>query len=297
MCIRDRYMGISAMLHDVGHPGLNNAYLIAVKSKQAMIYNDISVLENFHSATFFGILNRPECNILKNMNEKDYKMFRKLCVNTILDTDLQKHFLLVNKVKQTLSTVEDIIDFNDEANRALAISVAIKCGDIGHGSKELGAHKIWSRRVIEEFCRQGDEEMKNGLPVSPLCDRKQNISKSQEGFLRCIVLPIFEVWERLLGKDGGQIIVKTCTDQVRSNIEYWCSEIPFEAEGRSSFLKDTAQVLRDIEDHANDSDRKSVVSNFIQSNDRCLSLSQTNKPLSPQHHKYVDFHLREWSKQ
>lgn len=31
---------ISALAHDVGHPGLNNGFMVASKSKQALIYND-----------------------------------------------------------------------------------------------------------------------------------------------------------------------------------------------------------------------------------------------------------------
>ena len=41
----------------------------------------------------------------------------------------------------------------------LIMSIAIKCAgisislklDVGHGAKELKLHKLWSRRIIEEF--------------------------------------------------------------------------------------------------------------------------------------------------
>lgn len=49
---------VSALVHDLGHPGVNNAFLIASKSKEAIIYNDQSVLENFHASAFFSIMKK-----------------------------------------------------------------------------------------------------------------------------------------------------------------------------------------------------------------------------------------------
>jgi len=80
-------MVISALVHDVGHPGFNNAFLVATKSTEALLYNDQSVLENLHTAYFFKITQKPCSNILQNLSEKDYKYFRKLAIAIILDTD------------------------------------------------------------------------------------------------------------------------------------------------------------------------------------------------------------------
>lgn len=44
---------------------------------------------------------------------------------------------------------------------------------------------------MEEFFAQGDEEVKLGLPVSPLGDRAKVIpSSSQQGFIEVIVAPL-----------------------------------------------------------------------------------------------------------
>jgi hypothetical protein len=39
---------ISAIGHDVGHPGVNNGFLVVLNAPLAQLYNDRSVLESFH---------------------------------------------------------------------------------------------------------------------------------------------------------------------------------------------------------------------------------------------------------
>ena len=48
--------------HDLDHPGLNNNFQIAARTKLAILHNDASVLENHHCTTGFLILSRPVCH-------------------------------------------------------------------------------------------------------------------------------------------------------------------------------------------------------------------------------------------
>ena len=47
---------IATIAHDVGHPGVNNNYLIATKHSLAIVHNDLSPLENMHCATLYDVL-------------------------------------------------------------------------------------------------------------------------------------------------------------------------------------------------------------------------------------------------
>jgi len=234
---------ISALVHDVGHPGLNNAFLVATMSTEALLYNDQSVLENFHTASFYKILQKSSSNILQNLSEKDYKYFRKLSINLILDTDLTKHFIILSKFKN----ISDSLKMTEESDRFLSLSIALKCADVCHGAKELSLHKRWSRRIIEEFFGQGDKERKFNIPVTPSCDRTGNISKGQQGFLNFIVLPLFEAFDQ---KFFTEEMKQTVTHQIRKNLGYWESEIPHEEKGRSNFMEETQKVLEDIASEA-----------------------------------------------
>jgi len=46
-------MFLAALGHDVGHPSTNNAFSIRNKDILSIIYNDKSVLENYHISLFF----------------------------------------------------------------------------------------------------------------------------------------------------------------------------------------------------------------------------------------------------
>ena len=67
------------------------------------------------------------------------------------------------------------------------VQVALKCADLGHLSSPKVVHMKWVRGLEEEFFRQGDNEKKNGLSVSPLMDRQKNgITKSQVCWCRIV---------------------------------------------------------------------------------------------------------------
>jgi 3'5'-cyclic nucleotide phosphodiesterase len=60
---------LSCLMADLGHPGVNNAYLIATKHAKAIRYNDKSVLENHHCAMTFKLLLDPQNDIFELLSE------------------------------------------------------------------------------------------------------------------------------------------------------------------------------------------------------------------------------------
>jgi hypothetical protein len=60
---------LAAACHDVGHPGVNNIFLIETKAEMAIRYNDSMVLENFHVATTFEILKTPKYNLFSDLTK------------------------------------------------------------------------------------------------------------------------------------------------------------------------------------------------------------------------------------
>lgn len=65
----------SSAIHDLAHPGVNNAFLVKTRDTQAVIYNDRSVNENMHASMAFQLAaSSPEVNIFANFPPKVYEL-------------------------------------------------------------------------------------------------------------------------------------------------------------------------------------------------------------------------------
>ena len=92
---------LSAIAHDAEHPGTTNQFQVATQSALAIRYNDISVLENHHSAVAGQLIEDTE--LLEGMPPQDRKTLRKLMVAAILATDMSIHKELLAKASRLFS--------------------------------------------------------------------------------------------------------------------------------------------------------------------------------------------------
>lgn len=208
---------ISALGHDVGHPGVTNRFLIASRDKIAIQYNDISVLENMHCSIIFSLLANENFDILAEISNEDWANCRSLIIGMILDTDLSKHFEICVKFKAKASMGAGF-DLGKLDDKMLVYSMALKCSDIGHSAKCKELHLRWTGLVLEEFFMQGDTEKKLKIPVSMYCDRNNtDVPKSQAGFIKNICIPLYENWCFYLKSSH----IDLCLKQLRDNFEYW----------------------------------------------------------------------------
>ncbi|GAB5363072.1 hypothetical protein AAMO2058_000852200 [Amorphochlora amoebiformis] len=82
---------LAGLVHDIGHPGSNNAFQIATGSELAVFYNDRSVLESFHAAEAFSILRKTRFNFLNKLPQSQFQALRHIVIELILATDLEHH--------------------------------------------------------------------------------------------------------------------------------------------------------------------------------------------------------------
>uniref|UniRef100_A0A0N5BCQ1 Phosphodiesterase n=1 Tax=Strongyloides papillosus TaxID=174720 RepID=A0A0N5BCQ1_STREA len=214
----------AAAMHDYDHPGRTNAFMVATNHDMATFYNDRSVLENHHAAMSWRLLCRSENFFLENMNENEFKKFRFLVMEYILATDLRHHFEHINNF-----TKYQVVQFDVEACRHDTLKLLMKCADICSPLKPNLLHREWTRRIVEEFYCQGDEEKRLGKQVSPFMDRlSPNIEALQHNFIRQMVTPLANALNKqnifpcLPGLDQPELMIN-----LKYNEQYWYNLINF----------------------------------------------------------------------
>ena len=156
---------ISASLHDFEHPGVTSPFLVSMNDQMAVRHNDISVLENHHLAASFQLMkDDPQCNWAAKMSRDEFKRVRHVIIQTVLTTDMTKHFIELGTLSSRL--VDD--DFNpvESKDKELFIKFMFHLSDISNPTKPWRLCRLWCDLLFVEFFAQGDLEKIHGFPVS-----------------------------------------------------------------------------------------------------------------------------------
>ncbi|KAJ1434174.1 hypothetical protein B484DRAFT_446819 [Ochromonadaceae sp. CCMP2298] len=202
---------VGALAHDVGHPGLNNLFLVKAQHELALRHNDRSPLENMHCVQLYEVLSHEETNIFVNLSSADWREARKIILTIILGTDMSHHFEQISKTQLFLEVngedtksfsrgEKDVIDcFADDKNRIFIMELVLHCSDISNPFKPYDICAKWADLVVEEFCLQGDKEKNLGMEVSPMCDRDAiSLCNMQMGFIEFVVAPLIIAFVSIL---------------------------------------------------------------------------------------------------
>ena len=219
-------MMVSAMGHDLGHPGLNNNFHINDSSDLAITYNDVSVLENYHSSFLFKILRKEENNIIEKFSTHNYKTLRKRMISQILATDMANHGEVISSIRSKINTWKEsgqsrfiLLSGNEKTKfdeQQSLLNYIIHMADLGHNCKKFNISLQWVKLLSMEFWDQGDKEKEKGLPVSFLCDRnKVDIPSSQIGFIKGFIASSFDCLVSIFPK------LKYTMDNAQDNIDEW----------------------------------------------------------------------------
>jgi len=163
---------VGALAHDLGHDGFNNAFHCTTNSELAVVYNGISVLENYSAAYLFRILRKDNCNIFARLNSSDMTKMRSRLIDLILDTDAKNHFMLMTRFKHSIEM--------KQLSRGLLSSMLLHVSDVSNPTRPGVIARKWAYAVQEEFFRQGDKEKELHLATSPFMDRDFEVSEPQQ---------------------------------------------------------------------------------------------------------------------
>uniref|UniRef100_A0A3Q4FZ24 Phosphodiesterase n=1 Tax=Neolamprologus brichardi TaxID=32507 RepID=A0A3Q4FZ24_NEOBR len=216
----------ASAIHDVDHPGVSNQFLINTNSELALMYNDLSVLENHHLAVGFKLLQEDNCDIFQNLNKKQRQSLRKMVIDMVLATDMSKHMNLLADLKTMVETKKvtslGVLLLDNYSDRIQVLQNMVHCADLSNPTKPLELYRQWTDRIMVEFFTQGDREREKGMEISPMCDKHNaSVEKNQVGFIDYIVHPLWETWGDLVHPDAQDIL-----DTLEDNREWYQSMIP-----------------------------------------------------------------------
>ena len=207
---------VSAVVHDVKHPGRNNAFQVNSFSELALNWNDISVLESEHiSWAFKCMIKNKDSQFIINPSTTKLHEIRKKMIDAVLHTDMTKHFAGVAQIKA--STTGKSWDELEPNVRWDVLVYILHMADISNPARPDPMLKLWTDRCLDEFFEQGDKERDMGVPISPNCDR--NVVKkpdSQIGFIKFVVKPAYEVLGDILPAVKNNVL-----PVIEGNLEYW----------------------------------------------------------------------------
>ena len=202
---------VAAYSHDARHPGVTNQFMIASGQPLAVLYNDKSVLENYHSRNTFQLLRKKESNIMENFTGEQRTIFRRNVISSIVSTDLGLHGEVVGKFGQLFNeesfarssgsgeekAVEEGVapSYLDGDESQCLMNMLIKAADISNPAKPFAVSRVWAHLIQQEMLSQGDLEQKYGLPISPHANREENTPEKSAHlsvkFISFLALPLF----------------------------------------------------------------------------------------------------------
>lgn len=209
---------ITAIGHDVGHPGVNNAFLVTLNAPLAQLYNDRSVLESFHCAAYSQILRRHWPSVFGGIE------MRQLMISSILATDMGLHFDYMKKLgwlQEKLHESGGTQGWNGrviQEYRTLACSLLIKCADISNVARTFDVAARWTMILTDEFSRQASMETDLGIPTAlfaPPVRETIELGQSQIGFINIFAFPLFQGVADIMPAMGF------CVDELMRNKRCW----------------------------------------------------------------------------
>ena len=222
---------VSALSHDLQHPGRDSKFLSATGHPLATRYNDVAVLEQHHCAMAFAVLDADGCDLCKAFRHErtegismgllspEYRHFRDCVVKCILSTEVASH----RKHVDALAHVVDSGNFDPKGNgdhRKSFMACLVEAADVSNEIRSFALSKRWAAVVEAEFCRQGDVERKLGLSVPVMRDRVAvDRAKEQVGFINFLCFHLYETLAKAVPA------MSVCIENLQRNRSEWQRQV------------------------------------------------------------------------
>ncbi|MES1907716.1 MAG: hypothetical protein MHM6MM_000778 [Cercozoa sp. M6MM] len=223
---------LSAILHDVDHPGVSNGFEIMTESERALLYNDTSVLEHHHARLAWQLLTGhvPAAQSVDKdqhvycvdlvaqagLSPQARRTLRKRVTRAILATDMAHHFDLVRQAdpfdwkRHGVAVGDDgVVRYADDVSendvepldRQWLCGMLVHVGDLSGQVYPQSTATRWEGRITGEFLAQVQREQQLGVPTAPFMqglDDMPTRCRLQANFMDFVLTPLWRSVARLL---------------------------------------------------------------------------------------------------
>ena len=249
---------LSAMCHDLEHPGLTNSYHVATRSPLALRYHDSSVLENHHACCAFTLLERS--GLVAHLAPAENAELRKTIVEAVLATDMSVHGDLLARVTARVVAMREAAEAAEAApagavdaqpaepsrvrrtstagapgaapsavfrrdsaeDRRLLVAYLLHCADLCNPLLPFTLSRRIAGELEIEFANQAAMERAAGLPVSVmLSPDTPSKARNEIGFIKAVVAPLY----RTLADVSPAL--RACLMLIEANCAQWEALIGF----------------------------------------------------------------------
>jgi hypothetical protein len=206
---------VSAVVHDVDHPGNTNLFEVNSASELALRYNDSAVLENHHCSTAFRLMRKPNMQVLSTLPKPIANDIRKMIISCVMATDMAVHFELIDETKRKAG--EGGINFEDPKEQTFLGKILLHAADLSNPVRPFHMTREWARRISLEFNDQVIREQALGMPVLGfmMTPDEKAFCKNETGFASFVVAPMWRAMSMLYPQ------LTFLVEQLESNVVVW----------------------------------------------------------------------------
>eukprot|EP00191_Tetraselmis_sp_GSL018_P004137 CAMPEP_0177609420 /NCGR_PEP_ID=MMETSP0419_2-20121207/19077_1 /TAXON_ID=582737 /ORGANISM="Tetraselmis sp., Strain GSL018" /LENGTH=409 /DNA_ID=CAMNT_0019104339 /DNA_START=422 /DNA_END=1651 /DNA_ORIENTATION=+ len=202
---------LAAVVHDLAHPGYNNAFLVDADHEIAKKFGKNSTSETMHVALFKKLISNPELNFLETLGSESRARVLFYVEQIVLATDMSKHMEYINSP----------LPVNKEECILFKLAFAMKVADMSHNIRSFQMHNKFVDMLKEEFYEQGDKERELQMQITTGMDRDEayaDIGEFQVRFLSIFIGPLLERWH---AHSQGSPLVKEMQQCLLRNMSMW----------------------------------------------------------------------------
>lgn len=239
-------VALSALIHDVDHPGVPNTQLIKEQTSLAAVYRNKSIAEQNSVDLAWDLLMDDAYSDLRRtiyVTTAEFMRFRQLVVNIVLATDIMdKDLGALRKGRWNKAFSGEPSDSSeDDVNRKATIVMEhlIQASDVAHTMQHWHIYRKWNQRLFKELYLaflQGRADK----------DPSENWYEGEKGFFDFYIIPLAKKL-----KDCGVFGV--------SSDEYLQYAVQNRKEWELKGQELVAEMLQAFKDQGLVRDRKSVV--------------------------------------